>query len=693
MQLTTEYPPSFILLCLLLGVLVTWVLYQKSRERYEWNKGLIALLSVARGLVVAMLAFFLIGPLLRYMQEEVQKPIIVLAHDGSASLTAAADSAEVKTKLFEGLRLLQDELSDRYELRTFTYGDRVREGLEQAQDDKQTDLGELFQEVRDRYDGLNLGAVILDSDGIYNRGRDPLYASESAGVPVYTIALGDTSIRTDLLLSDVDHNRITYKGNEFPLVVRFKADHLNGESTRVSVWEDGKELVQQEVLLKGDPAVGEVPLLVRASEAGIRRYEVRLQEMDGEVNVSNNATAIFIEVLDDRQKVLLLAKAPHPDIAAIADALKSNENYEVIRMLENDRTHKPEDFDLIILHQLPHKGTPKNLLANAFAKKTPIWYVVGGESDLRQLEQLPGGMKVTGANGSVNDVQADVDPDFQTFKLEPEEVQAIKRFPPMQVPFGEHAVKVSFATLLKQRIGSVETDYPLLSLGEQEDTRYAIMHGEGIWRWRIYDMVQNGSHDVTNELIGKVVQYLAVKEDKSRFRVTTQQQFNENERITFGAELYNDNYEAVNDPEAELRLTDEAGNTTPYTFSRLGEAYRLDAGVLSAGRYSYTASVELNGSILRAKGEFTVRSLLAEQVHLVADHVLLEAMSERSGGLMVGLNEIDRIASAIGEKKEVVARSTSRATLSDLIELKWIFFALLALLTIEWSLRRRNGAY
>jgi hypothetical protein len=693
MDLTTEYSTWFVLLCLLLGVVVAWVLYARSRERYEWSQPLVWLLAIFRAVSIAFIAFFLLGPLIRYMQQEVQKPIIVIAHDGSASIVSAADSAAVRSHLVKNLGQIEQRLGSDYEVRTFTYGERVVEGIRSDQDNKQTDLGELFKEVEDRYDGLNLGAIILDGDGIYNRGRDPLLVAQNIGVPIYTVALGDTTVRKDLVLSDVDHNRITYKGNEFPIIVRYKADHLTGERTAAVVYEEGKELARKEIFLSGDPAVGEVAILVKAEKAGIRRYRVQLEEVAGEVNPANNATVIYIEVLDDRQKVLVLAAAPHPDVRAIADALSTNENYEVVRSLATDPGVKPEEYDLVILHQLPSASMPANLLANTLKKKVPMWYVVGMGTDLARLEKMPGGIRITGANQTTNDVQGYIDHEFSSFKLDRTEASAIARFPPLQVPFGEHRSKNAFSSLLNQRVGAVETEDPLLSLGEEDGTRYATLHGEGIWRWRIYDHVQNRSHDLTDKLIGKVAQYLAVKEDKSKFRVQTAQRFDENERVIFTAELYNDNYEAINGPEVGVRITDENGDETPFTFSRTGDNYRLDAGTLPSGSYRYTAGVELNGNSLSVNGEFTVSSLLAERVNLVADHNLLQAMSERSGGMMVGLDDISGIGDAIRQRKQVVARSVSRVSLNDLIELKWLFFVLLAFLTLEWAMRRRNGAY
>ena len=43
-----------------------------------------------------------------------------------------------------------------------------------------------------------------------------------------------------------------------------------------------------------------------------------------------------MEVLDARQKILLLFDGPHPDISVIKQAIESNKNYEVKTSLLSD---------------------------------------------------------------------------------------------------------------------------------------------------------------------------------------------------------------------------------------------------------------------------------------------------------------------------------------------------------------------
>ena len=88
-----------------------------------------------------------------------------------------------------------------------------------------------------------------------------------------------------------------------------------------------------------------------------------------------------------------------------------------------------------------------------------------------------------------------------------------------------------------------------------------------------------------------------------------------------------------------------------------------------------------------------MQALLGEQLSTVADHGLWADLSARTQGLAVHPGGTDAIDKAMQERKDLIARSYAHPSFSDLIGLRWIFFVILALLTAEWVLRRRNGAY
>lgn len=694
MNLTTAHSLWLAPLCLLLGIGLAWLLYRRAEGREGFSRNLSLLLATCRALVIALIAFFLLEPMVRILIREVRKPVVVIAHDGSSSLIAAGDTAALRSSYKAELDGLAEDLGDNYEVRTFTYGHDVADGLDFAQDGGLTDISAVFREVYDRFSGPDLGAVIIDGDGIYNRGRDPRLDAERLGVPIHAIALGDTTVRPDLVLKAVEHNRISYLGNEFPLLARVEARHLKGIRTRVVVIRDGNEVATKEFTVTGDPWIQEFAFSLKADRPGTQRYTVVVRPATGEATEVNNAQDIFIDVLDDRQKVLLLGAAPHPDLAALRLALAGLEGYGTELAYAADFTGPIEAYDLIVMHQLPSvKERMEPLLQRAAQKGVPLCFVLGGATDFNAFNAQAAGVRVIGAQGAFTDAQATVSKEFTYFTLSEEETRAIERFPPLQVPFGQYEADRAASVLAKQRIGVVRTTYPLIAFTQQTERRMATVCGEGLWRWRIADQQLNASNERFDRLVHKIVQFLALKVDKSRFRVTHAPEFSESDPILFTAELYNASFEPVNTPEAGIVLKDEQGREYPYTFSRTGSSYRLDAGRLPAGRYTWQARTELDGQRMTASGEVQVRALVAEALTTVADHGLLADLAARSNGSFVHPGELASLEESIRSRKEITARSYAHASFSDLIGSRWIFVVLLALLTLEWALRRRNGAY
>ena len=78
-----------------------------------------------------------------------------------------------------------------------------------------SDLAGAIRSITASYEGKNLAGIVLISDGIYNSGASPLYLP--LRIPVYTIGIGDTTDRVDLILKNVAYNKIAYQGNKYPL--------------------------------------------------------------------------------------------------------------------------------------------------------------------------------------------------------------------------------------------------------------------------------------------------------------------------------------------------------------------------------------------------------------------------------------------------------------------------------------------
>lgn len=694
MRITTVHSLWYVLLCLALGAILAWWLYRRSRNREGFAPRLAWFLAVLRALAIALVAFFLLEPMIHLLVREVKRPVAVVLHDGSSSLAATGDTAALRGAYMDGLNALVATLSDAYEVRAFTYGERVREGLDREQRDGVTDMAMALREVYDRFSGPDLGLVIMDGDGIVNRGRDPRLEAARLGVPIHVVALGDTTVRPDLAVRSVEHNRISFLGNDFPVTVRMEAHHLKDRRTRAVIRRGGREVAVQEFAVQGDPWRRELAFLVKADESGLQRYTVHVEPVSGEATEVNNTAEFFIDVLDGRQRVLVIAAAPHPDVAAIRSALNGLEGYESELAYASDFTGAVEGFDLIVLHQLPSaKQGMQPVLARAQAKGIPTLFVIGATTDLAALNAANAGVQVTGWRTATTDAQASVREQFNYFTVEADLAKAMERYPPLQVPFGQYAASRGAEPLALQRVGVVRTEAPLIVVQQVQGHRTGVICGEGLWRWRMADRQLFGSHERFDRFVHKLVQFLAIKADKKRFRVEHAPIITTSEPVVMTAELYNAAYETVADAEVTIVLRDSASHEFPFDFRSLGGGYRLDAGRLPAGRYTWQAQAMHKGERFAAQGELHVRQLLLEQASTVADHGLLSDIAARSGGIQVAPDELQVLVDAVKGEKSVSARSFLDQRYTDLVASAWPFGLILLLLTLEWLLRRRNGAY
>ena len=115
--------------------------------------------------------------------------------------------------------------------------------------------------------------------------------------------------------------------------------------------------------------------------------------------------------------------------------------------------------------------------------------------------------------------------------------------------------------------------------------------------------------------------------------------------------------------------------------------------MLPAGIYNFEAKTSHKGEILKAGGQFTVQALQLEVFESTADHRLLNLICSKNGGEVVYPANMDKLAELINAKGAAKPLLYDTVKTQSLIHLKWIFFMLLILLSMEWFLRRYFGGY
>jgi hypothetical protein len=691
MNIITESPIWLIIFCILAGIVYSGGGYYRNKQLNEMLLWLIRVLAAFRFMLITILSFFLLSPMVRNMERELERPLIIIAEDNSKSIVLSKDSAFYIDGFSKDIQKMINDLTDKYDVMLYSFGDKIKKINSPDSihfTDKQTDISAFFDDIETSYSNRNVGAIILVSDGLYNKGANPLYTSEKIEAPIYTIAMGDTAIKKDIVLLKVEHNRLAYLGNKFPVQVVVNAKQLKGKTSTLTISKGDAIIFTQSINFNSNSFTSTIPVLLEAQKVGLQRYKVKLSNLKEEVTVLNNSRDMFIDVLDARQKILILGNAPHPDIAAIKESLEANQNYEVESYNIDNFDKSIEKYNLIILHQIPNSNNPEIKLINEIkAKKIPVWLFSGANSVYNN------NLSLVLKSQKTNESEPVLEPNYPLFTISDELRKGVKDFPAIVAPFGAYQADNNDNVLFYQRIGMLETKTPIMSFTNNGDNKAAIFYGEGIWKWRMQDFAMHNNHNLFDEFISKTVQYLSVKVDKSFFKIISPSSFQENESIIMEAEVYNESYELINKPEVNCTITNSENKKYSFTFSKTSNAYRLDVGLITVGDYKVDAQVNVGSKIYRQHTEFSIIPLQVENINTLADHQLLYNIAQKHDGELLSPNELNKLIEKLNNRNDIKTISYSQNKLSELINLKWIFFLLLALMSLEWFIRKRNGAY
>ena len=542
-----------------------------------------------------------------------------------------------------------------------------------------------------RFVNQNIGALVLATDGLYNQGTDPQYEAKNFKTNIYTIALGDTVPKRDLLIGNIAYNKTAFLGNDFELELLAEAFQSKGENMHLTVTEDGRQVYAQNITVTSNAYQKVIPIKLNADKKGTHKFIISISPVSNELSVQNNTEPIYIDVLDARQNVLLLYGGPHPDISVIRQAIQSNKNYEVKAVLVSDfAALKPADYSLVIFYQL--SANDNSIVQSILKNKTPVWYICGAQADLQAFNGDQKLAHISAGRADMQEVFAEPVADFTAFSLSDSTRRKIAAFPPLLASYGTYTSPAGGSILLKQRIGNVNTTYPLLAFGDDAGRRTAILTGEGIWRWRLAEYQAYGNHHAVEELFAQGVQYLTANANQQRFTVyPAKNVFDEGENVILNAELYNDALELINTPDVKIDLKSNAGKNYSFLFTRYNQSYQLDAGTLPTGEYNYTAATKNGTKQFTAGGQLTVKALSLESRQSAANHQLLNTIAKQSGGQMLQPSQIGKLADIIRKNDTIKTVVYEDKHYSDIIDLKWVFAIILFLLSLEWFLRKREG--
>ncbi|MFT5126838.1 MAG: hypothetical protein ACI8W8_000434, partial [Rhodothermales bacterium] len=192
----------------------------------------------------------------------------------------------------------------------------------------ETDVDGALQQVLGSTDQVELGAVLLVSDGQDNIGKPMLDAAgayKQAGIPIHIIGVGDRRERDDIGITWKTVPKSAIKGKPVRLAAILRRNHDGDYSTTVDLIDEGRVIEQAEVSFSGDQREVQVSFEPTPFTAGFKTYQARVPALSEQENKLNNVDFASFQVKD-------------PDIFKILYfSANLDWNYKFLRHLADDQ--------------------------------------------------------------------------------------------------------------------------------------------------------------------------------------------------------------------------------------------------------------------------------------------------------------------------------------------------------------------
>lgn len=691
-MLQFEHPSISILAAILFAFLLALFIYYKDERFSSTHPSVKIILTSLRFISLSILIILLFKPKLINEIKQVEKPIIVFLQDASSSILNYPDSTYYKSEFKTLIEKNNKILSEKFDVYTYHFSDSINQDINIDFEGKKTDISYAFEEIVNRFYNRNLAAVVLASDGNYNKGINPFYKISELNCPIFTMAIGDDTPEPDIQISAVRHNEIAYFENEFPIQFDILSNFDSVQKHQISIINNGKTIYTEDLILKAQTPISK-EIFIQANNEGIQYYDIVINEIDGERNTENNHEKVAIEILKNLQNILILFSNPHPDVAALTTALEKGKNYKVTNSLFHEFSEEIEAYNLIILHQIPDfTNRNKNLLDKIIKSETALFFIGGKGVKWSTFNKIQEFVEVNTKNAT-QEVFPIINKDFSPFQLSEQCEKFVQSANPLKVPFSDVILKEEFSSLFTQKIEGIITNNELLFFLEKEEKNWAILLAEGLWKWKMFDYQKNESHDNFNELFQSISQYLTLNKDKRKLRLQYPKIINEGEKFYMDAQLYNDNYQLIEDAEMRLVLTDPNEKEFIYSFSPIKRKYKTVIKNLNKGNYEFKVSSKFKNEFAEQNGTFVVLESRLEQKQKIANWKTLKQISSNTNGQFIKKVNFDNYSEIISSNIDSNQKVYFYKYLSDLIKKKSIFLLILLCLFLEWIIRKRLGTH
>ena len=675
-------------------------------------------LSLLRSISLSLLLLLFFEPIVRLVHRDQQPPRVAILLDDSQSMTVKDKHGDRALALREwlrsgGVKNLAGSVRPDYS----TFASNLRGGEMSPPDTmgfkgETTDLSNVFTQLKDRIARENIQACVVLSDGEYTIGKNPLYDAKSLGIPIYMIGIGDTNEQKDIVIARVVTNNVAYAETKVPVQVTVRSSGFGGENVEVTI-SDGNTVLDRKVIqLSEGTREYPVELSVTPKDEGVKKYVVSVSNLPGELTEKNNYHTLFMKVLKNKLKIVLFAGAPNPDVAALRQALLEDGRFAVnayVQKSQNDFYEGKlsqailDSADCFIFIAFPGAATSQEILQqvkNAIDRSAkPLMFIAGSVLDYSKLATFQPYLPVVWSSPSPGEIQVFPAP-AERYKNHPlitlEGQMTSERWsqlPPINKSNTAFRAKPEANVLCAVQFQNIVVQEPLIITRSINHQRSLAITGENIWQWRLMAQGNPATENFFSHFMANAVRWLTSKDEDKKVRIVSDKQlFTTAEPATFTAQVYDEQFQPVDNAEISVEIRGAAG-ASQFQLHAVGSGvYQGVADGLSEADYAFTGKASLDGKFYGGdEGKFAVGSVNVEFLDTRMNKTLLEQIAFRTQGKYYDLEASGSLGEDLSREVRFSAKELVQASEIELWNWRYFVAALIFLFALEWFVRKLNG--
>ncbi|WP_299248110.1 VWA domain-containing protein [uncultured Lacinutrix sp.] len=640
-----------------------------------------ALFAFFRFLSIFGVLLLLINPKFEQVNVYNEKPNLVVAIDNSNSIKYFNQEENVTSVV---KRIKEDKtLKDKFNIDVFSFGNTLNASDSLSFTEHQTNIDKAFKELGQVYK-RTVSPTIIISDGNQTYGNDYEYAANKYNQPIYPIVVGDTTRYSDLKLKQLNVNKYAFLKNKFPVEAILVYNGDENVSTKFVV-TSGKNTVYSKNLSFSENDNSKIlNFTLPANSVGVKSYRASLIPVATEKNKVNNSKNFAVEVVDEKTKVAIVSSVLHPDLGMLKKSIETNEQREVVFLKPQETINQLNDLQLVVLFN-PNNSF-KSLFEALKLQNKNKFVIAGPKTDFNFLNSVSEYYQHD-ITSQTEDYQPVLNVNYSSFIVDDLDFES---FPPLLANFGEPTFSVPFESILYKKVGSINTEEPLLATFEINERREAVLFGENLWKWRAQSFINTDGFNAFDNFTGKLIQYLASNKRKNRLNLDYQSFYQGSSNIIVSAQFFNKNYEFDANESLNITVTDKVSKTSKtIPFILKNNNYQVDLSTLPASDYAFT--VKATSENISKSGNFKILEYNIEQQFLNANVSKLKTIASQSNGSSYFIDDYESLIKELTNDERYKPIQKSSKNIVPLIDWKYLLALIALTLAIEWFMRKYNG--